>query len=1113
MLRLSFIAIFCLTFLATPTLLTSPVSAVDLSGSASEPATDREVYGEGVRPTPWLAPDDERSGFHLPPNFEARLFAAEPQIAKPLNMAFDQQGRMWVTQSIEYPYPAKSGAAPSDAVMILRDSDGDGRVNEVTQFAEGLNIPIGILPYGTGCFCFSIPNLYYLQDTDGDGRCDRRDIVLGPFDTTRDTHGMVNSLRDGGDGWIYACHGFNNQSQVAGSDGHLVTMQSGNTFRFRADGSRVELYTQGQVNPFGMTQDEWGYRYTADCHSKPISQLIRGACYPSFGRPDDGLGYLPPTVEHLHGSTAISGVVYVATDSPLVPLRGQFLSGNVMTSRLNRNALTFNGATARGTEMGDFMTSEDPWFRPVDLHVGPDGFIYVADFYNKIIGHYEVPLEHPGRDRKSGRIWQIRYTGETESAADVSDTLRIAALKKLSLKDADYVTRIGESMEDESAKVRVAAWHLASESNASSYVDSIADGLADPNAHVVRAAAEFAGIHGSERGFESLKERLQDVPESDPVLRQTIRIALRSLLQRLPDDSSVWQQMPDPLILPILMAIESPESSRAILRYLKDHFDAHDADAMLLHAATHTGETSFEECLDLAKKMVDREPSRRWRLLDGLCRSQNARPGNIRTSLRRWANELVDDELAHDDDWQGTISWFASVAGKSNSDDWGFEDRMTSDGQSASMRSSRSRGEQYIGALSSDYFAAPQQIAFWLSGHNGHPDRADHQKNSVRLVSTNSGDVLRESFPPRNNSATRIQWDTSDLKGSDVRIELIDNDNGDGYAWLAIGGVELDGRGVPTDMPEITVALQWIVRLGLDEKISVLQTILKDKSTAPLSQVEIARTIATVQGRIGDAVILQYLVQCRATRLMIANAIAATESREANSIAASTQALCNRLSATEQVNFATTWATSGADPDALIAMGRAGWIGASVFTRDSVSEPLLAKVTDDQRAAIEVLTENIDTDAINLQLLASLQASVQSLESDSESGRRLYTQHCSACHQLRGEGAVVGPQLDGAVTRSVVRLLEDIVVPNLNVDQAFRSTSFLLDDGRVIVGLIRVESPSSITVVETNGKPVSFDPELIEQRREGGNSLMPSNFGEVMSEQLLADLIRFVRGT
>ncbi len=233
-----------------------------------------------------------------------------------------------------------------------------------------MNIPIGILPYGEGAIVFSIPNLLYLRDTDGDGVCDQRDHVLGPFDTSRDTHGMVNALRQGPDGWIYACHGFSNQSSVAGRDGHRVNLTSGNTFRFRPDGSRIEQFTSGQVNPFGMTEDRWGNLYSADCHSKPLTCLVRNACYPSFGRPDDGLGYFPSMMDHLHDSTAISGICLYDADQFPAEYRDQFYSGNVMTSRINRDECIQRGATVLAKQTTDFLTSDDPWFRPVDIRLG-----------------------------------------------------------------------------------------------------------------------------------------------------------------------------------------------------------------------------------------------------------------------------------------------------------------------------------------------------------------------------------------------------------------------------------------------------------------------------------------------------------------------------------------------------------------------------------------------------------------------------------------------------------------------------------------------------------------------------------------------------------------------
>ena len=126
----------------------------------------------------------------------------------------------------------------------------------------------------------------------------------------RDTHGMGSSFTRWLDGWVYACHGFSNDSEIKGADGLAVKMNSGNTYRFRADGAHIEQFTHGQVNPFGLAFDPLGNLYSADCHTKPLYMLLRGAWYPSFGKPHDGLGYGPEMIEHFHGSTGIAGVVY-----------------------------------------------------------------------------------------------------------------------------------------------------------------------------------------------------------------------------------------------------------------------------------------------------------------------------------------------------------------------------------------------------------------------------------------------------------------------------------------------------------------------------------------------------------------------------------------------------------------------------------------------------------------------------------------------------------------------------------------------------------------------------------------------------------------------------------
>src|SRR5262249_28991330 len=230
---------------------------------------------------------------------EVQLVAAEPQIHKPINLAFDERGRLWVTDTIEYPFPAPKDRPGRDSVKILEDFDENGRARKVTTFADGLNIPIGVMPIKDGAIVFSIPNVYRLLDTDGDGKADKREVLYGPFGFD-DTHGMVNALTWGFDGWLYACHGFHNTSTIKGADGAAITMNSGNVFRMRPDGSRVERYTWGQVNPFGLSFDPLGNLYSADCHSRPLMMLLRGGYYQSFGKPHDGLGFAPEICGHSH---------------------------------------------------------------------------------------------------------------------------------------------------------------------------------------------------------------------------------------------------------------------------------------------------------------------------------------------------------------------------------------------------------------------------------------------------------------------------------------------------------------------------------------------------------------------------------------------------------------------------------------------------------------------------------------------------------------------------------------------------------------------------------------------------------------------------------------------
>ena len=191
-------------------------------------------------------------------------------------------------------------------------------------------------------------------------------------------------------------------------------MNSGNTYRFRLDGSRIEQFTHGQVNPFGLCFDRARQPlFPPIATARRSINSSRGGYYPSFGKPHDGLGFAPrhdgPPPRLAPPSAASSTT---ATTSSPPSFATTLFIGNVMTSRINRDKLDIQRlARPKRIEQPDFLTRDDPWFRPVDIQLGPDGALYIADFYNRIIGHYEVPLPHPGRDRERGRIWRVIYRG------------------------------------------------------------------------------------------------------------------------------------------------------------------------------------------------------------------------------------------------------------------------------------------------------------------------------------------------------------------------------------------------------------------------------------------------------------------------------------------------------------------------------------------------------------------------------------------------------------------------------------------------------------------------------------------------------------------------------
>ncbi len=834
------------------------------------------VAGPPVVESDPLTPQEQIEKFHLPPGFEIQLVASEPDIQKPMNLNFDSRGRLWVTHSIEYPFPAPEDTTPRDGVTILDGIGADGKATRISKFAEDLNIPIGVLPLegGKEAIVWSIPNLWKLRDTDGDGKADRREIMFGPYDFV-DTHGDQNALKLGPDGWVYANHGFRNNSKIRrkGEGPVVLELQSGNVYRFRPDGSEIEAFGWGQVNPFGSCFDDYGNLFTVDCHSKPISLVLRGGYIESFGRPHDGLGFTPPITGDDHGSTGIAGVVFY--DAPQFPAeyRRNLFVGNVVTNRVHRDVPEWRGSTPWIQKPEDFLVCDDWWFHPVDLQIGPDGALYIADFYNCIIGHYEVDLKHPRRDRHRGRVWRVVWKGldgksETPGPALPLPELTTAGLfdrlndPNLAVRTAvtnELASRRGFALElrsqlkngagDASRAVQLIwaalqagellsieflqpAWKLAVVR--ANWVRAAAELpgwnetragetrnlLADEDPQVRRAAAEALGRHPAPVHIAPLTALWSRSPPEDAMLVHAVKIALRNQLLQDGAVESIAPLSLAPIDLAHLAEIALAVPTEPAAWFAFDYVRQHDAGPDLLtrsvsHVALHAGNPRLDDVVEFVQKNYQSDLPRQLELFQAVYTGLAQRGAALKndSAVGRWGTDLAASVLSPNS--QLAVSWSVhpleqAPAGQPFHNPWGVRPRNCADGQNGVLFfDSIVNGEQLTGILRTRPFSISETLSFWLCGHNGFPGTDPEPVNHVRLKLAATGEVIARQLPPRSDTAKKITWDLKRWKGQKGILEIVDADSGTAYAWLGVSRFE--PAVVPAPSPDFSTADHQLV--------------------------------------------------------------------------------------------------------------------------------------------------------------------------------------------------------------------------------------------------------------------------------------------------------------
>jgi putative membrane-bound dehydrogenase-like protein len=348
----------------------------------------------------------------VPKGFTVELVASEPDIVNPVAMTFDERGRIWITESLEY--PRREPGPGRDRVKILEDTDGDGKADQFEIFADGLNIPSGIAVGAGGVWVANAPDILFLEDTDGDGKADRREVVVTGFGRD-DTHELPNSLTWGPDGWLYGLNGVFNRS---------VVKHRGKTFDFTCALFRIhprtrdfELFAEGTSNPWGVAFDTEGSAFVSACVIDHLWHLAETGYYHRQGGPYPPFTWkIDSIVQHKHQQAAYCGIHFFDSDAYPAPFREKLYMGNIHGNCINSDTLARNGSTYVGTANDDFLTANDSWFMPVVQKTGPDGCLYILDWYDRYHCYQDANRDPQGIDRLKGRLYRVRYAESPRAA-------------------------------------------------------------------------------------------------------------------------------------------------------------------------------------------------------------------------------------------------------------------------------------------------------------------------------------------------------------------------------------------------------------------------------------------------------------------------------------------------------------------------------------------------------------------------------------------------------------------------------------------------------------------------------------------------------------------------
>ena len=373
-------------------------------GAAAQQVELEEPNRGGDMDLSAMDPEVALSRLHVMEGFEVSLFASEQDfpIANPVALQFDAQGRLWVLTMPSYPQRLPD-EAPDDKLIILEDTTGDGKADKYTVFADNLHVPTGFELGDGGAYIAQQPNLIFAKDTNGDGYADHREILLHGFGT-EDSHHSISAFTWDPAGGLYFQEGTFHHSQVETPYGP-VRLKDAGVFRYEPRSYRLEVFVSYPfANPWGHNFDEWGQSFVADASGGSNYYGTAFSGHKPYPRKSRGMRVFTSVVR------PTSGVEFIKSRHFPDELQGNWLINNTIGFQGTKQHRVYEeGSGFHSEEVENLLHSTDINFRPVDLQFGPDGALYIVDWFNPLIGHMQYSLRDDRRDHAHGRVWRITH--------------------------------------------------------------------------------------------------------------------------------------------------------------------------------------------------------------------------------------------------------------------------------------------------------------------------------------------------------------------------------------------------------------------------------------------------------------------------------------------------------------------------------------------------------------------------------------------------------------------------------------------------------------------------------------------------------------------------------